>query len=252
MKTSLQILVATIAAGVVSAEQMVEIKKQVAETSQKFLTGEIPSADEITVMQYLSKQLVKTKSDGERAAETLAKKATAEAEYKRLVQEHGIAVNNLFTTFAKATSETVATAKKEKVVLVDGKSAIKALFDEFLKTLPAEPKKPGTGSSTKVSGSSATVWNKQVDIAKLKDGSTTKVLWDALTASEAGLTKSELIDVIAAKFPERGSANHKVSVYDATHGKLPLELVGEKYLAKLPEVELEIVNTEAELENAAK
>ena len=251
MKTTeeVKVLVAAISTDKVSDEQVVMCKEVALQAMTKILSGETVSADEVLVNKYVSTLLSKAVANASKFAETEANKAAAEAEYKVKQQEHKLEVNKLLADWVKA----MFNKKGEFIPKVENRDEVKGVLEGFIKTLPAMPKKPNasdtgrTGNTTK--GETSTVWNKTVNVSKMKDGSTNKVIWDAICAALEGLTKKELEKLMLDNFAARGIANNKIAVYDATHGKLPLEKVGDKFIAKLepkPEVELEVVTPEPE------
>ena len=124
----------------IAAEQFDDCKKVAFEAMQKLLTGETLSGDEITVNSYVARQMQGIKTKAEKQAEIASKQAEAEAVYNREIQEHKKAIGEAVATFCKGVS-----IPKEGFTII----AVKTLFSDFLKTLPAGPKKPGVRSSTK-------------------------------------------------------------------------------------------------------
>lgn len=228
-------------------EQFATAKSFIPSIAQKLISGDPMDKDELTLFNFVNRTLQAAKAKGEKHAEEEAKKAAAEAKYKQEMQAFQIELKTSVNKFMKDWKATTADSFK---TIAD----VRKYFNEFVNTLPKEPKLEGVRTSSKgESSGSAKPWNAPVHVDKLKEGSSFKCLWDFVCANN-GVTKKQMEDELTAKFPQK-TAN-KTAVYDATSGRLPLrkEVVdgAELWFAVMPEPEtkpdpeLEIVNTTTE------
>jgi len=203
-----ELLVNAINAKTVTDEQYIEMKEVVGALMLRLLAGGTFTGNENTINGYVAKMLNRATTNGKADAAKKAKKATADATFKADLQKYTVDVRALLVNFgAKVIPET------EINELAD----VKTMFAAFLKTLPAMPKKAGTGGS----GGNG-VWNKLVNVDKLKSGSTLHVLYHTVKNSADGMTRLAMEDCMIAKFPTRTDVNNRFSVYEAISGRLPL------------------------------
>lgn len=244
--TLAEIVVLINAKTVLTEEQFATAKSFIPSIAQKLISGDPMDKDELTLFNFVNRTLQAAKAKGEKHVEEEAKKAAAEAKYKQEMQAFQIELKTSVNKFMKDWK--AATADSFKTT-----ADVRKYFNEFIGTLPKEPKMEGvrTTSSKGDSTGSNKPWNAPVHVDKLKEGSSFKCLWDFVCANN-GVTKKQMEEELTAKFPQK-TAN-KTAVYDATSGRLPLrkEVVegAELWFAVVPEPnqepELKIVNTTTE------
>ena len=203
------VLVDAINAKTVTDEQYIEMKEVVGALMLRLLAGGTFTGNENTINGYVAKMLNRATTNGKADAAKKAKKALTDATYEADLQKYTVDVRALLVNFgAKVIPET------EINELAD----VKTMFAAFIKTLPAMPKKAGAGNATGGNG----VWNKLVDVAKMKSGSTLHVLYHTVKNATDGMTRVQMEDCMIEKFPTRTEVNNKFSVYEAISGRLPL------------------------------
>lgn len=229
MKTNeeVKVLVAAINTGKVSDEQLVACKEVAAEAMMSVLAGGTPTSDQIVVNTFVARHMAKAVANAGKFVETEAKKAEAEAAYKKALQAHKVEVNNLLTEFVK--TNFIGKTGKVEFTPVENRDSVKTLFDALIKALPALPKKPNASGSTRTSTSND--YSTPKPVVTIAEGSTNWHIKHILETAEAPLTKKEILVLLKVACVGKSETTLQITLGKALNGRLPiLEIEAGKFV----------------------